>query len=1077
MQSDAAEEPISEEEASPMRRGRARWRWPWLAMFGLFAVVLAGLWLGRERLADDLISSELAKRDVAATYDIETIGPREQVLTNVVIGDPARPDFTAERIVVGLRARFGLPSVASVRVVKPRVHGVYREGKVSLGALDQFIYTDSAEPFALPDLDLAVEDGRGLIESEFGALGVSLKGSGNLQNGFAGEVAAVSDDFNLGGCQADRVSLFGKLAIKAQKPRFKGPLRVSRLGCEEAGLRLARAGVEADVTADPALEGAEGTLSLAAGPLGAAGNRLAEAGGTARFVWREGTISLDYDLQARGLETPQARVAQMAMAGRLRADETLSRLDLDSDLSGKVDGLGAPLVTAMQTLASNGEGTLVAPLAGKVGQALGKELRGASFAASLIARRRPAGDSLVVPRASLIGGSGEALLALSRLQLRAGQDGLQVLSGNFMTGGEGVPRLEGQIRQARSGLILDAAMADYAAGDASLVLPRLVVTQDRATLGFAGKAQVSGAIPGGRAQALAVPIEGRWSPKAGLSLWPRCTDVAFARLQLASLDLSRRSLALCPPPGQAIVSAAPDGGLKIAAGAPALDLAGTLGGSPVRITSGPLGLAWPGVLSARAVAVGLGPAGAVSRLRIGQLSARLGKDVAGSFAGVTAGLDAVPLDISEASGRWRYAGGVLSLSDAALTVSDREQVDRFEPLVAREAALTLRNTMITAQAAMRAPQSEREIVRADIAHNLDSGRGHADLLIPGIVFDQALQPDTLTPLALGIIANAQGTVRGEGRIDWTGEAVTSRGRFATDSLDFAAAFGPVTGTAGEIVFTDLLGLVTAPDQSLRIAAINPGIEVNDGVVRFALLPGDVLSVKGVEWPFVGGKLTLQPVDIVFGANDEVRYKLVIAGIDAARFVQRLELSNLSATGTFDGRLPLVFDEDGGRIEAGRLVARAPGGNVAYVGDLTYEDLSPMANFAFDMLRSVNYRQMEIALDGSLEGEIITRVTFDGISQGEGASSNFVTRQIARLPIRFRLNVRAPFIQLVSSMRSLYDPTYVRDPQMMGIAAPAAAPARPGPPQTPAQPAQPALPLAPLGRMPAAVQPPESEPVR
>jgi NifU-like protein involved in Fe-S cluster formation len=76
--------------------------------------------------------------------------------------------------------------------------------------------------------------------------------------------------------------------------------------------------------------------------------------------------------------------------------------------------------------------------------------------------------------------------------------------------------------------------------------------------------------------------------------------------------------------------------------------------------------------------------------------------------------------------------------------------------------------------------------------------------------------------------------------------------------------------------------------------------------------------------------------------------------------------------------------------------------------------------------------MAIQLDGPLDGEIITRVAFEGISQGEGASSNFVTRRIAGLPIQFRLNIRAPFMQLVSSMRSLYDPEYIRDPRMMGI---------------------------------------------
>jgi len=128
----------------------------------------------------------------------------------------------------------------------------------------------------------------------------------------------------------------------------------------------------------------------------------------------------------------------------------------------------------------------------------------------------------------------------------------------------------------------------------------------------------------------------------------------------------------------------------------------------------------------------------------------------------------------------------------------------------------------------------------------------------------------------------------------------------------------------------------------------------------------------------------------------------------------------------------VFDEQGGRIEGGQLRSRTPGGNVAYVGQLSYKDLSAMANFAFDALKSIDYREMRIDLDGSLAGEIVTRVSFDGLSQGRQARSNFVTRQVAKLPLKFNVNIRAPFFQLVTSLRSIYDPAYVRDPRTLGM---------------------------------------------
>jgi hypothetical protein len=66
----------------------------------------------RERIADDFIADELARYGIEATYEIERIGGRRQVLRNVVVGDTDRPDLTVERAEVCIRYRFGYPRVA-----------------------------------------------------------------------------------------------------------------------------------------------------------------------------------------------------------------------------------------------------------------------------------------------------------------------------------------------------------------------------------------------------------------------------------------------------------------------------------------------------------------------------------------------------------------------------------------------------------------------------------------------------------------------------------------------------------------------------------------------------------------------------------------------------------------------------------------------------------------------------------------------------------------------------------------------------------------------------------------------------
>lgn len=267
----------------------------------------------------------------------------------------------------------------------------------------------------------------------------------------------------------------------------------------------------------------------------------------------------------------------------------------------------------------------------------------------------------------------------------------------------------------------------------------------------------------------------------------------------------------------------------------------------------------------------------------------------------------------------------------------------------------------------------------------------------------------------------KGTVSGAGDIAWTGEGVTSTGTFTTTGTNLAAAFGPVEGLAGTIRFTDLLALESAPGQVATVASINPGVPVTDGRIVYRTLPGTRVQVDSGTWPFAGGTLTLDPTLLDFGSDSAKRMTFRVVAMDAGKFLQQFDFENLNATGTFDGVLPMTFDDSGGRVENGRLTARG-GGSIAYVGALTEKQLGFWGDFAFQALKSLTYRELDIAMNGPLAGEMVTAVRVAGVRQGEGAKSNFLVRRLTRLPIQFNIEIRAPFRGLIDSAASFYDPS-------------------------------------------------------
>ncbi len=1022
-----------DEEAveTPRRRPVKR-----LIALGLLALVLLALliaWSQRRPIAADFIERELARRNVRATYEVKRIGFRTQRLENLVIGDPSNPDLTARWVEVRLSwSGLSRPKVTLVTARGVRLNArLAKDGKISFGEIDRLLPPPTGLPFRLPDQNVDLADASVRFDTPAGRVGIALEGKGNLADGFRGRMAAAAHALRPGSCRLDGVKGRWDVAVTALKPSFRGPAQAARLAC---GGRLAASGIGADLDIGlaPGLDSWKGSSALRAARLQAGAALLTSLGGRLGLDGNARMTRGTVDLASAAARIGGVTAARARIDGRYGLSLDNGGFTLIGDASARGASARAPLAGAVAALGSAG-GTPAEPVADALAAALSRA--GDAFDADAALR--------LVNGRSYGGVRFERLSAATRsgarVELGGGQgltyywpSGLTRLDGDLAVSGGGFPAMRLSLNQKRPGAAISGSgrIQPMRAGNSWLALGDLSFTAAAGgELRVATVATIDGPLDDGWVRGLVLPIAGRLDGRGGFAFGNGCASARFEALQVGTLRLGRTLLPLCPT-GRALVWKSPGG--RVAGGAELRSprFAGTLGVSPLSVAGSRLrfGLAGPD-FAASDLEVRL----AANRFDLGSLTGEFGKGgVAGRFAGLSGKLGNVPLLMSRGSGRWRMRGSDLSMAGQT-RIADEVDPPRFHPLVTRDFSLTLADNRIEAGGWLDDPETGTRVVRADIGHDLATGRGRANLGVPGIRFDKDYQPEQLTRLTTGVIALVNGILKGRGEIEWDGAGARSSGTFSTDDMDLAAAFGPVEGLSTTLHFTDLLGLVSAPGQEAKIDLVRAGIDVLDGRIRYQLLPGLQVRVESGRWPFAGGLLILEETLLDFSKPSAKRLTFRVEGLDAALFIQKMEFANITATGTFDGVIPMVFDERGGRIVGGRLVARPQGGTLSYIGELTDKELGVYGKLAFDALKSMRYSKLTIDLDGALEGEFVAGIELDGVARDQvltvapaggirGRVASRALDQLAKIPFEFNIKVRGPFRALIGTMRSLHDPT-------------------------------------------------------
>lgn len=1011
-------------------RGRRWKRRIFAAVTLLLVALLLVAWWQRNSIADRFVQRELESRGIRASYKIDQVGFRKQRIRDLVIGDPTNPDLTAKLVEVDVALNFSGANLRDVYADGVKLRGRYVDGKLSFGELDKFADPESKEPFEWPDIGLVLKNAQARIDTPWGAVGAGLNGKGLLRNRFDANLSLRSPGMAAAGCLFPLVKFDGKLLLEWRQPHLIGPVSAASIKCRNLGLAVASPKMDADLRLSERFDKWVGDIGFAAAKVDYPGVALSQPAGSLAVDGGLKRTNFTLALEQAGLRSAPLTVRQIGIEAKGYAGLTDGHLASSArgDLRIKGGALDRGTLGSLREVVTQTRDTPVGPLLARMAPVL--EQAGDRFDGNLdfdAYRDFQGRMGATVSALALTSGSGLRINQNRALTIQSEGNGWRLASpAAFGLSGRDLLTVSLALNQSGSNRWSgNLAIAPYSAGGANLAVSRLGFDgRPGGAWSFDGQARLSGPIPNGVVSGLNLPISGRYD-RGFLSMYNSCQNVRFDALRVSNLALRGQSLRMCPDAGRSMLSLG-GGRTNFVTNVSNFSTQGSIGSTPVAMQSANVRFSLSDGFVAKAVSVELGKREESTNFTIAMLSGVFqGGAINGTLQAGAGHIGNVPLLIDEAAGNWRYLNSVLTL-DSSLKVLDAEQVDRFKPMNVPDMMLTLENSIITAIGHLVEPTTGTRVAGVDIRHDLKNTIGRALLAVDGLRFKEDFQPELITPLTLGVVANVDGALFGDGKIEWDGNGVRSNGRVTTRGMNLAAAFGPVEGLTTELAFTDLLGLETGPGQSAAIASVNPGIPALNGQINYQLLPGQQVGIEGGRWPFAGGDLILEPTVLDFGVEKERRLTFRVVGVDAEKFLAGYDFQNLRVTGVFDGTLPMVFNQDGGRIVGGALISRPGGGEVSYLGELAYEDMGTFANFAFDALRSIRYSTLTIGVGGDLDGEIVTDISFTGLQQGSLAKRNFITEQLAKIPIKFNVSVTAEFLKLIGSIRGLYDVQYAAD---------------------------------------------------
>ncbi|MFN4184648.1 MAG: YdbH domain-containing protein [Hyphomonas sp.] len=307
-----------------------------------------------------------------------------------------------------------------------------------------------------------------------------------------------------------------------------------------------------------------------------------------------------------------------------------------------------------------------------------------------------------------------------------------------------------------------------------------------------------------------------------------------------------------------------------------------------------------------------------------------------------------------------------------------------------------------------------QIATASADINIFDMDGTAALKSERLVFTPGgVQPSMISRRLVGLFTSAEGAFNGDAAFTITGGDIQGTADLNVTNFGFQTTrLGRVEGVSGNVRFTDVMKLTTAPEQEISIASVNPGIPFSNGRILFSLEEGTTLHLSSVAFPFAGGQLALAPLDWSLAEVAGQRVEVTASGLNLTQLIEVLKLPDMAAEGTVSGSFPVEFTANSVIVRDARLMADG-GGRLSYTGGAVNAaaENDPTAAMAFNALRDLEFHVLEV----SLSGDLADRMQAGIVLAGRNVRSVPVSGDITMPPgqaFEFSMNFNLPLAQLI-----------------------------------------------------------------